>query len=369
MFLKNQCLNSILFIGVVFNSVFVLGQDWKGKYDERLESNLGFSYEKLLKVSQRKDAYNFIAIGYFINANTLMYKKSKDVKYLNYNKNILLKIIENIDSEKKFLIEWKWGQLNKSLDKVEYIDNIVLEGYFYRYLGEYIEVLKREDLFTDEIEFFLDLLGEGFKRWTVRSIERYGDLYSLLFHIRIHIASNWGVVALYLYSFTNDKLYYDYIDILNKQLKKNLELKLMGDELCYVWQSNYKEKFTKLLQTKNIGNPVVQDVGHANHVVTYMISSYELGFNFWNEKDLIYLSNTLYNLIWDKNFIKFSDNVDGSHSTDKEFQNQGWKQADGWIKLIKYNSSLKAIYQEYYKYNSAEINTSSMALQYYVNLL
>lgn len=53
----------------------------------------------------------------------------------------------------------------------------------------------------------------------------------------------------------------------------------------------------------------------------------------------------------------------------KGVKNTGWKQSDGWMKLINYNSSLKNIYNLYYKINKNKINKSSIGLQYIANLL
>lgn len=342
------------------------GQDWKAKFDDRLASNLGFSYDKLKRVSKRTDAYNYIALGYFLNANNLMYLKTKQEKYLVYNKDILDEMLSNVDESNT--LNWKWKVVQKD-DTISYVDNVVLEGYFYRYLGEYIDVLVSNNIDEININKYLEILENGFKKWVNRSKDIYGDPYSYFFHIRIHIASNWGTAALYLDKFKQDTLYSDYLKLLNNQLKSLLTLKDVNGLKCYTWQSNYQSQFTISLQRKTIENPVIQDVGHANHVVSYLVASYELGYDTWTKEDLVYLSNTLKELIWKKNEFKFSDNVDGSASKDLEFKDQGWKQSDGWIKLIKYNKGLEEIYKTYYSMNKDIVFSSSMALQYYVNLL
>lgn len=341
-------------------------QNWETMYDNRLNSNLGFSYDKLKKVSKRSDAYNYIAIGYFLNANNLMFQKTKDEKYLLYNRDILKEMLLYINDDN--LLKWKW-EVKENTGIVKYVDNVVLEGYFYRYLGEYINILLDAKFDTQNIKLYMSVLQNGFGKWVKLSEKLYKDSYSSFFHIRIHIACNWGAAALYLHKFTGDKLYSDYLTILNDKLKDLFELKEKNNSMCYIWQSNYKDKFTVSLKTKNIGNPIIQDVGHANHVVNYIITSYELGYDVWSQKDIIYLSNTLKEFIWDENIFQFNDNVDGTESVDEEMRNQGWKQSDGWMKLIKYNKSLVDIYIKYHKKNSDVIYSSSMALQYYANLL
>ncbi|MNR38886.1 hypothetical protein D3C85_1570330 [compost metagenome] len=77
-------------------------------------------------------------------------------------------------------------------------------------------------------------------------------------------------------------------------------------------------------------------------------------------------SNTIVEIVWKNN--KFSDNVDGTKSFSKELINTGWKQSDGWMKLIPYNSKLELIYSNYYKNNASKVNTSTYALQFIANL-
>lgn len=365
-FRKKRYLTKVILFGLLFGLTVGYSQDWKTKFDNRLEGNLGFSFDKLKKVSKRTDAYNYIALGYFINANNLMYLHTKDEKYLAYNNDILQEMFSRLEDDNE--LKWKWKEVKKNR-AIVYVDNVVLEGYFYRYLGEYIEILQKNKVETEHLDQYIKILEKGFDKWVKRSQELYNDSYSFFFHIRVHVASNWGVTALYLYKFTKDELYSRYLDLLNIQLKGLLEIKEKNHKQCYVWQSNYKNLFTELLKTKKIGKPIIQDVGHANHVVTYILTSYELHYGFWTKKDLVYLSNTLHEFIWDKETIRFNDNVDGSFSLDSEFKNQGWKQSDGWMKLIKYNKSLGKMYKEYYNNNSDIIYTSSMALQFYVNLL
>src|SRR5690606_16935261 len=132
----------------------------------------------------------------------------------------------------------------------------------------------------------------------------------------------------------------------------------------YAWNSNYPDRFTKSLKA-NLHNPShIQDVTHGNHELNYIITAVNLQTGTWNKKDLERFSNTIKYSVWNENSLSFSDYVDGTNSSSKELKNTGWKQSDGWMKLIDYDPDLLHIYSEYFQKNTKMIQHSSLGLQY-----
>lgn len=360
-FFKTICL-LVFFWG----SVFFNAQITESYYKQRLSTDYPYNLKNIKAFADGSNSYDYMAIGYFLNANNIMYEKTKDKYYLDCNIDILRPM---------FLKEMKGSAVKARMMKVgsknqnawiNGSESITFEGYFYRYLGEYLFLIKKNNLYTDSQSQLLNGLQQGFNKWYDKSVAKYNDA-TMLFHQRLHIAANWATACLYLYEFTKDAKYRSFYTTFDQQLKDNLKVKEVDGNTCYVWNSTYSNAFTNGLQSKKLGN-IIQDVGHGNHIVEYILTSYQLNKGTYTENDLKRLSNTVAYLIWNQNTSTFADNVDGSSSTDKGVQNTGFKQTDGWMKLIPYNNKLLPIYQTYYSKNKRRIENSVWGLQYLANL-
>src|SRR5690606_11223378 len=351
------------FLFLCLNTFVMLSQQqYKELYDTQMEENYAYNFKKIKTFSQSNNAYHFMAIGYFINANNIMYEKTKDKKYLEYNITVIKPMV--LENKKTNYTKNKWvmNVSNKNQNAVvNGQEHLISEGYFFRYLGEFLNIIKRNKIYTEYQTPILESLVYSFNKWESKS-------ESSLFHQRFHIGANWAVVALYLNKFTNDQKYKDFYKTFDDQLKKALTKKVVNGKECYVWNSTYPEKFTKTLSAIKKYPATVQDVTHGNHVVNYMITSYEFGLGVWKKEDLKFLANTVEQLIWNAKTKSFSDNVDSTKSQNSEIRSTGWKQSDGWMRLMPYNKSLKNIYELYYKEHRDEINKSSLGLQYLANL-
>ncbi|UFH32250.1 hypothetical protein LNP04_00685 [Chryseobacterium sp. C-71] len=359
-FLKTICLTFCL------GSLFFYAQITESYYKQRLNADYPYSFKAVKALAEGNNSYDYMAIGYFVNANNIMYEKTKDKYYLDCNMDILrpmfLKGLKGSAPKSRVM---KVSSKNQNA-WINGSESVTFEGYFYRYLGEYLFIIKKNNLYPDAQAQLLNGLQQGFNKWYNKSMTKYNDA-SMLFHQRLHIAANWATACLYLYEFTKDAKYKSFYTSFDQQLKDNLQVKKVGESTCYVWDSTYTNAFTSGLKSKKLGN-IIQDVGHGNHIVEYVLTSYQLNRGIYAENDLKRLSNTVVYLIWNQNTSAFSDNVDGSSSIDKEVQNMGFKQTDGWMKLIPYNKKLLPIYQIYYTKNKNRTENSVWGLQYLANL-
>ncbi|WP_143052663.1 hypothetical protein [Chryseobacterium taichungense] len=241
-------------------------------------------------------------------------------------------------------------------------EHLISEGYFFRYIGEFLDILAKNKLYTNYQPAIESGLKYSFNKWKARSFSQYGD-YSLLFHQRLHTGANWAVVALYLmkYDESNKNSYSVFVNQFDQQLKKALILnKSTSGVFYYTWNSTYPDAFCKALQKIKNYKPVIQDVSHGNHVVLYLIKAKELGNANWTDFNFSYLCNTLKLKILKGDSI--ADNVDGT--TNPSVQNTGWKISDGWMKLIYFDTSLYPLIEKNLTNYSNKIKNSSLELQF-----
>lgn len=340
------------------NTVFAqTKQSYVSQYNKLLNGNYAYNSTIIKGFSKGNNAYNYIALCYYVDANNIMYKKTSDLKYLDYNIQVF-NTIQRSDDTQNFsgrTIKVSSKNQNASSNGKESVN---FEGYYYRYLGEFIDIIKSKGIYEKDQAALTDVLIRAFDKWPT----------SAMYHQRVHIGANWATVALYLYKFTKKAKYKQFTDAFDEQLKASLVTKTVNNKQCYIWNMTYPNSFIKDNKKRNSNYPLIQDASHGNHVVNYIITSYELKTGAWNKNDLLKLSNTAENLLWNPKSKTFSDNVDGSKSNDKTLLNTGWKQSDGWMKLIEFSSTLAPIYEEYYKANSTKIFKTSFALQYIANL-
>jgi len=348
-----------------FNSVLNSGKYYNSKINIRSYSKGG-------------NAQNFLLLGYYLNSNDIMFKSTGNISYLKNNEEVInaikksgLQVDENVSKkEYKWQAKIKSGQSNYSMNNQEFM---LYEGYILRYIAEYYFLLKKNqnklNLVAD-----VDFLRTNFFKWYDFSLSNYDDDSSLQ-SLRTHMGSHWATLAMYLYLLDNNEknktIYKSVYTRFSNSLAKNLKLVDMQNEKGYVWNSTWDTPFTNYLVDKRKlrkERSEIQDVSHGNHIVQFIIDSYELGLNSWTLKDIQYFSNTLKLKIWNASSLTFSDNVDGSPLIGK-YKGSGWKQSDGWMKLMMYDQDLYPIYKRFYLKNARIIDGSSLNLQFYSNFV
>lgn len=355
---------------IKFSAIFIFSnfsfaqQNNIAKYNTDLSSSKNFGTQKMEALSKNKNTYDFMALGYFINANNNMYLKTKDKKYIDNNISIIKPILLDDNSNsayKKNVWLMNVGKENQNA-AVNGQEHLISEGYFFRYVGEFLDIISKNSLHENYQNSILNGLKYSFNKWKDKSFGKYGD-YSMLFHQRLHTGANWAVVALYLikYDTSNKNTYSVFVTLFDKELKKALIVnRSSSGVIYYTWNSTYPDKFCKALQQIKNYKSVVQDVSHGNHVVLYLIKAKELNNENWKNFNFSYLSNTLKLKILKTDSI--ADNVDGS--TDSSVKNTGWKISDGWMKLIYYDKSLYPLFDKSLKNYQNKINNSVLELQF-----
>jgi len=359
-------LNEFLKLSIVvfFCSSSYAQQNRISKYNGDLSASKNFGLQKMVVLSRSKNSYNFMALGYFINANNNMFLKTKDRKYIENNISIIKPIIIDANSDTAYrknvwLMNAAKGNQNTVVNGQEHL---ISEGYFFKYVGEFLDIISKYNLYENYQNSILEGLKYSFNKWKDKSFSKYGD-YSMLFHQRLHTGANWAVVALYLmkYDTANKNTYSVFVTLFDKELKKALIVnRSKSGVLYYTWNSTYPDKFCKALQQIKNYKSVVQDVSHGNHVVLYLIKAKELNNVNWKNFNFSYLSNTLKLKILKTDSI--ADNVDGS--TDPSVKNTGWKISDGWMKLIYYDKSLYPLFEKSLKNYQSKINNSFLETQF-----
>ncbi|MFD1166481.1 hypothetical protein ACFQ2C_12780 [Sphingobacterium daejeonense] len=352
-----------LTISIILSIVYC-NANFKLKFDREIAK----VSNQRLKEAKEGNPYYFMILGYYINANNIMYTKTKEVKYLQNNAPIINAIIragKPVGNNLKGNV-WKGEYRDKrKFASVENKEVPLYEGYVFRYIAEFYYIIKSKNINLTNNNLTLAFLEDNFDKWSLRSKNNYSD-FSMLHRERLHMGAQWSTTALFLYKITGKNSYKTLFTEFNNQLKSNLYLQQTNKGKYYVWNATYNNKFTKSLKRSLNRSNIIQDVSHGNHVVQYILDAYKLNEGGWTSNDIKYLSNTLKYSIWNPKTSNFADNVDGSGSRSKEFKGTGWKQADGWMKLIEFDPNLKLIYNLYYSKNQSKIdNYGPVKLQFY----
>lgn len=348
----------------LINSILFAQSPFARDFNDSFNHNKNYSFTKIKERSINNNAYDFMALGYFINANNNMYLKTKEKKYLDYNLEVLKPILVDKGFSNYKNNNWKMdAPLSNQNAIVNGQEHLISEGYFFRYVGEFLDIIKTNKLYKKQQKNILNGLKFSFQKWKERSFDKHND-YSLFFHLRLHTGANWATVALYLKKYDSKKKseYTTFINQFDEQLKKALKLKSKDGLMYYEWNSTYPEKFCNSLKNRKEYKPVIQDVSHGNHVVLYLIKANELNNPNWKNFNYTYLANTLKVNILKPDVI--TDNVDGTANTQSVLKNSGWKISDGWYKLIYYDNDLISYFKKCLPLYESKIKNSFLELQF-----
>lgn len=330
---------------------------------------------------------NSSTLALYFNASNLdglitMYQVTEDLKYIDHAKILITNII---DSSKKLKIFTNYlnpysdgnyyGWVDSSLNNLEK-ENPLNESIFFRYVVKLLRVIKEKHLrkinkydsfytkvlnFTEKNiwskwynrrDFFLKTEGITSRNWIYRN--------------RTHLASHWAYIALELsfLSEKKDKVKKEYNEVfeaisfkgLNNKQFENCSLKNQirnpnFNEKTFTWiystwnNKTYFENSTIIPNNNNYWH--IQDVSHANHVVSFIIEAYSLK-KYWNINDINGLCNLFSNYLFDikSNSIKNCMLDIKCEDEGTNIQSAGRIPSDcGWIKLGKYNKLIQKIYQ------------------------
>ncbi|MGV0753029.1 hypothetical protein [Empedobacter brevis] len=268
---------------------------------------------KDFKMSNSRDSWDIYKLSFTIDANNIMFKNTKDKKYLNYNIKLIRNIIENSIISKKIkssqfkddFQSWaNYSHNNKNYYGKEYP---LFEFFGWRYIMQTLRIIKDENLteYKKDYNSILNFTEENLiKKWEDRN---YNNLYN-----NMHMHSYFASVNYDLYKLTKQKKYYTEFKIFLEKFNKSYDQK----NQTITWNA-----------AKNI-----QDVSHANGIVDLLIRLYE--DNLIDKRIITLLINTTKNKIIKQN-NKIAKNIDGTGID----PNQGILN-DGFMKLGIYDKEL-----------------------------
>src|SRR5699024_10447750 len=186
-----------LFINVFFITCGFCQQknNWIEKFDSNFygsNADYTFNYERYLKYSKSQDGIKFIPFSYGINALNIMYKDTGDIKYLESNKKLVDNLISTAiplprswdkDKNKKYK---GWVVKREAPKHVIGKDWQLYEGYIYRYVAQYLYILKEKEIINTYPEIFREhyqkalefLENQVWNKWEERSLLKNGNMAS-----------------------------------------------------------------------------------------------------------------------------------------------------------------------------------------------
>lgn len=338
-------------------------------------SEIARYYNEAIEFSSSGNAYHLLELRSHLGANNAIIEKHKDNIIIEYQ----FTLIENIVKAAKPSREIQNNQspfqdnfmtwISTKEDRVFKYEVPLYESYSFFYITQFLYYTKlngwnndsddNQERWKSLLSFVEDHI---WTKWYTRSMHTYGNNYRYFLRSRTHMASHWAGVAMYLNYLSKDneikkqtEYLVDQYDIL---LKRNLKIV----DRSYVWNATY-DNVQNTYATKARGD-IVQDVSHGNHVVSYIIAAYEFGNENWSREDIMLLSSTLKNIVFDNQSNTFRDNVDGSSNRSRP----GWGSflADGWVKLAIYDEEAKMIFIRFGR--TKLLRRFDQELQFKVNL-
>src|SRR5690606_8501146 len=317
-----------------------------------------------LSIIEQGDSYQLMEFSRGIGALIAMYEATDSLEYLNEAIDLCKLIIQkcqegrHISGNSEYFKDGYKGWVNQNPNKMKnkgpHMSEVPLfESYFFRYLSKLIYLMKQVEnepaSFGSDSQFFLDFVEiNGWEKWYIRGERKSENCYPYLFRNRTHMTSHWAVVALYLNELTNDShkknQYQDFLSRFDNQLKRNLKL---TSDSAYVWNITWDEPWPYGTHCNPAAaEAIIQDVSHGNHVITYIIESYELGRGDWTYSDLQKFSNTIKYLIYDANNRRFNGDLGGKFIPKVA---NGIQMADGVLELARYDENLYSLFRSVYR--------------------
>ncbi|MCO5235652.1 MAG: hypothetical protein M9933_05220 [Chitinophagaceae bacterium] len=266
------------------------------------------------------------------------------------------------------------GWISQTPDQAFNNEAFLFEGYVFQYITRFLYLINRNGWIFQSPEHLqwynitLSFIEKNvWEKWITRSKLQYGSPNRIFLGVRTHMAAHWAGIALVLEKVSLNqelknqcKALYSTYDLL---LRRNLRINVAHPD-AYTWNCTWDN--TDGTPAKKDKEVFIQDVSHGNHVISYLITAIELESANWNMDDVNRFINTVEKIIYNPQNISFNDSVDGTPSPERP----GWGnfQADGWIKLARYDMKLQNVYMRFAETRADLLRRYSQSLQYYANL-
>lgn len=307
-------------------------------------------------------------LSYGLDAILAMYEVTDSTSYLDdaisITNNVIgsSQIIDQIPGNRSpFSDAYRgWIERNPKLTGL-YLQEVVLdEIYFFQYVTRLLKDIHNNKLINQNprYQYFyshtLNFVETNiWDKWENRGIRMRKNKDAYLLLNRTHMASHWAYIAAELYFLTSSesrrKNYGDFVSVYNSELEKNFTRYANYIKWNSTWDFSPDGSRSHLPD-------LIQDVSHANLIVSYIVEARDLGL--WKDQDAIQrLINTVKDILWDPQKCIFTDNIDGTlFGSQHEGLSVGSFQADGFVKLTRYNSNLFSIYEKFISCSPMIIN-------------
>ncbi len=342
------------------------GKDWISRFDKEFKKFRG-EWAELSKSKFSKKHYH---LGYELDALLAAFEFTgkKDyldeaVTYVNNVKNAAVKPAPQFNDDYEGWL-YDEGGLERPLG----------ESCFWRYVSKFLRIVKETpELYDDAAyrKFFDETLAftekNLWQKWYTRAMtENPRHIYPL----RTHMASHWAFIALNLSGLTADpdinSQCREVSSVINNGLRKNLHPAENNPD-AYFWNATWNPDNEGDPNLPSDNKVEVQDVSHANHVISYIVESFLQGV-FWTLDDIKKFANTLKSIVWDPENSDFFDLVDGTRKKIDNVARPGRRQSDGWVKLGRFDNDLAGIYETSLKENPEFVKHGKQTAQLFANL-
>ncbi len=300
-------------------------------------------------------------LSYGLDAILAMYETTDSMSYLNdaiaITNNYIDKaqVTGNIPGNTFRLKDSYRGWIERGGDSTSGIyhsETVLSEIYFFQYVTRLLKNIHQTPslLKINRIKRFYDQTLDFVEtniwdKWVNRGIRYANDKDNYLLLSRTHMASHWAYIAAELSFLTNSSehkaAYLSFVHLYNTQLENNF----YKYDKYISWNQTWDTPQDKESRKHN-NDDKVQDVSHANLVVSYIVEAYDLGL--WKDSDAVQrIINTLEDKLWDPQNCVFRDNINGTMFKSGQKGSVGSFQADGFVKLTRYDSSLFKIYEKF----------------------
>lgn len=304
---------------------------WVAEFDSRAAYERAKWYDTWA-ASNNSQWYYFL--GYAVDGYTAIYRATGQRAYLEQALTYIERVIADARPSSaltgsQFRDSYQ-GWIGVPFDSTTGLEYVLFESVLWRYVVDALRVIHDDPtllaVYSDRYAAILAFTEQNmWDKWYNRGT---GNIY----RTRTHMASHWGYIALNLEALTTSPIRAAQCRTVRTRIDADLRGQLVSDGTAYRWSDQWGQYPPQS----------VQDMMHANHMVSYIVRAAELG-TYWTAADLRLFAGTAWRA-WnsDRADPRWMVNVDGSGGVDK-YQVQG----DGWLKLARVDPALAALYEVY----------------------
>lgn len=319
------------------------------------------------ELSTSNEIIDLQPLSYGLDAILAVFEATDSTKYLDDAISITNNVIDSsqvtdqiVGSLSPFKDAYRgWIERNPMQRGIYLNETVLSEIYFFQYVTRLLNDIHKNNVinriprykyfYSQTLNFVERNIWDKWENRGIR-IRKNKDAYLLL--SRTHMASHWAYIAAELYFLTNSdsqrRNYLDFVNLYNSELEKNF----IRYDNYIKWNSTWDYN---LDDSRSKSPDIIEDVSHANLVISYIVEAKNLGL--WKDNDAIKrIINTVKSKLWNSTDCIFSDNIDGSFFGNEPHSTIGSFQADGFVKLTRYDKELYDLYGKFVNCSKFLIN-------------